>query len=203
MAGANAASPVSGIHWRKAPHKCSAAVGSPQGLRLTAAAHQTRSSAGWEELSGTGLLWQAACSQNTLAFLDRACFRCLVFRQRNQRGAVSYAWLLSLLPHPILAAPLRSWPVPPIPLQWAVNEVQSYLWRVLSFSHQETRCEMRYTYPFLFYCWRKTGFIACSRTPKWHVLVTGTTVGKKESDAHILFRWEQMRKSHQAPLQRG
>lgn len=48
MAGANAASPVAGIHWVKAWHKCSAAAGSPQGLRLAAARHQTRSSAGWE-----------------------------------------------------------------------------------------------------------------------------------------------------------
>lgn len=39
MAGANAASPVAGIHWRKASHKCSAGAGSPQGLRLTAARH--------------------------------------------------------------------------------------------------------------------------------------------------------------------
>lgn len=73
----------------------------------------------------------------------------------------------------------------------AVNEAQSYQWRVLSFSHQEIQCEMRFTYPFLFYCWWKTGFTACSYTSKWHVLVTGITVSKKESDAHVLFRWKQ------------
>lgn len=63
VAGAN----VADIHWRKPSHECSAAAGSLQGVRLTSATHQTRSSAGWEELSATDLPWQATRSQDTLA----------------------------------------------------------------------------------------------------------------------------------------
>lgn len=103
VAGANAASPVASIRWgKKPPHKCSAAAGALQGVRLTTAECQNRVGRALSRGSSS-----ASCLQpGHPCFLVRVCCSCLVSRQRKQRWAAAYGWLLLLLPHPVLEAPL-------------------------------------------------------------------------------------------------
>lgn len=147
---AGAASPVASIHWKKPTAR----------MQFVAGGQTDNCYVPKQELCRVGrALSHGSSSAGCLqpghpCFLVRVCCSSLVSRQRKQVGC-SLRLALVAAATSSLGSTTNRCPVPPIPLQWAVNEAESCLWRVLSFSHHETQCRVRYTYPFLFYCWKK------------------------------------------------
>lgn len=106
MAGANAASPVASIHWKKTTARTQCC------RRFVAGGQTDNCYVPKQELCRVGrALSHGSSSASCLqpghpCFLVRVCCSCLVSRQRKQRWAAAYGWLLLLPPHPVLEAPL-------------------------------------------------------------------------------------------------